>query len=54
MKESQGVEQLSEHKTVRWENLPDLPLYMDQVVTYLERGWNFSKASSRKSSLPPP
>ena len=37
MKESQGVEQLSEHKTVRWENLPDLPLYMDQVVTYLER-----------------
>ena len=37
MKESQGVEQLSEHRTVRWENLPDLPLYMDQVVTYLER-----------------
>ena len=37
MNEEQKVEQLSKHKTVQWENLPDLPLYMDQVVTYLER-----------------
>ncbi|MEG0766793.1 MAG: DUF1836 domain-containing protein [Clostridia bacterium] len=25
------------HHTVTWEQLPDLPLYMDQVITYLER-----------------
>lgn len=37
MKQTQKVEQLSKHKTVEWDHLPDLPLYMDQVVTYLER-----------------
>lgn len=44
MVESTQIEQLEQLKQrlaadrpVSWENLPDIPLYMDQVVSYLER-----------------
>ena len=29
--------ELKDHQTPEWDSLPDLDLYMDQVITYLER-----------------
>lgn len=44
MEQSEEVEllaqleaQLAGERPVKWENLPDIPLYMDQVVSYLSR-----------------
>lgn len=34
---AQLEEQLSQDRPERWEDLPDIPLYMDQVVSYLGR-----------------
>lgn len=34
---AQLEEQLAGERPVKWENLPDIPLYMDQVVSYLGR-----------------
>jgi hypothetical protein len=47
------VEELEEYHMPGWSELPDLDLYMDQVITYLERQLSiFSKSSEEKLITP--
>lgn len=34
------VKQVQEHQTAGWDSLPEIYLYMDQVITYMERQLN--------------
>lgn len=36
-KMQQWVKQVQEHQTVSWDALPEIYLYMDQVITYMEK-----------------
>ncbi len=46
---------LSQKVPVEWERLPDIGLYMDQVVTYLERQLEiFRKPGGDSPPSPPP
>lgn len=37
----------------RWEELPDIELYMDQVVTFIEKGFSLFSASTNEKIITP-
>lgn len=37
----------------RWEELPDIELYMDQVVTFIEKGFSFFSNSTNEKIITP-
>jgi len=47
------LEQLSQFSLSDWEDLPDLYLYMDQVVTYLERELKNLRTSNEEIIITP-
>ena len=50
---AQWAQQLKEHKTVAWSQLPDIDLYMDQVITYLERQTALLRAQDQDKMMTP-
>ncbi len=46
------VEELEEYHMPSWSELPDIDLYMDQVITYLERQLSISKPNDEKLITP--
>lgn len=49
---SQLEKQLAEERPVNWESFPDIPLYMDQVVSYLSRQLiGFGRGDSLTSAM---
>ena len=50
---AQWAQQLKKHKTVAWSQLPDIDLYMDQVITYLERQTALLRAQDQDKMMTP-
>ena len=43
--------QLEDYRAVRWEQLPDIDLYMDQVITFLDRQLSLFRKDSDKKGV---
>lgn len=46
-------EGMNTHKMPKWESLPDIDLYMDQVITYMERQMNFLINDEEEKTITP-
>lgn len=46
-------ESMNTHKMPKWETLPDIDLYMDQVITYMERQMSFLTNNEEEKIITP-
>jgi len=46
-------EGMNTHKMPKWDSLPDIDLYMDQVITYMERQMNFLNNNLEEKIITP-
>lgn len=46
-------ESMNTHKMPKWDSLPDIDLYMDQVITYMERQMNFLTNNDEEKIITP-
>lgn len=48
---NQWIEELKDYRAVRWDQMPDIDLYMDQVITFLERQLSSFRRDSDKKGI---
>ncbi len=48
---SKWTQDISLHKTIQWNSFPDIDLYMDQVITYMEKHLDMFKSSKKEKLL---